>query len=168
MRIKIGSVNGLVPSGNKHYLSNCWPRLMLPYIVTRPQWVKLCFLPITLYKKVRKQDAENKITLWHWNTFCIIDSLWGESYSWWWIHLTKDTVMQSFDVSTVISLERLLNKQSGCQQSTMLWYSLTETPQKLLGFYRTNDRFLPDFAGIKHGYTKEFFFVLLIFYQPMS
>ena len=24
-----------------HYLSQCWPRFMLPYGVTRPQWVKL-------------------------------------------------------------------------------------------------------------------------------
>ena len=25
-----------------HYLSQCWPRSMLPYGVTRPQWVKAC------------------------------------------------------------------------------------------------------------------------------
>ena len=23
-----------------HYLSHCWPRSMLPYVITRPQWVK--------------------------------------------------------------------------------------------------------------------------------
>ena len=26
-----------------HYLSQCWPRSMLPYGVTRPQWVKKCY-----------------------------------------------------------------------------------------------------------------------------
>ena len=25
-----------------HYLSQCWPRFMSPYGVTRPQWVKCC------------------------------------------------------------------------------------------------------------------------------
>ena len=37
--INIDSGNGLVPSGNNHYLSQCWPRYVLPYGVTRPQWV---------------------------------------------------------------------------------------------------------------------------------
>ena len=26
-----------------HYLSQCWPRSVLPYGVTRPQWVKVCW-----------------------------------------------------------------------------------------------------------------------------
>ena len=38
--INIGSGNGLVPSGNKPCLSQCWPRSMPPCGVTRPQWVK--------------------------------------------------------------------------------------------------------------------------------
>ena len=33
----------------------------------------------------------------------------------------------------------------------------TQTPRKLLGFYRTEDRFWPDFADIKHDYTQEFY-----------
>ena len=32
-----------------------------------------------------------------------------------------------------------------------------QTTRKLLGFYRTNDRFWPDFANIKHDYTQEFY-----------
>ena len=32
-----------------------------------------------------------------------------------------------------------------------------QTPRKLLGFYRTKDRFWPDFANIKHDYTQEFY-----------
>ena len=32
-----------------------------------------------------------------------------------------------------------------------------QTPRKLLGFYRTEDRFWPDFANIKHDYTPEFY-----------
>ena len=39
--VSIGSGNGLVPSGNNHYLSQCWHRSMSPYGVTRPQWVKV-------------------------------------------------------------------------------------------------------------------------------
>ena len=27
-----------------HYLSQCWPRSMSPYVITKPQWVKLSFL----------------------------------------------------------------------------------------------------------------------------
>ena len=30
-----------------HYLSQCWPRFMSPYGVTRPQWVKISF-PLNL------------------------------------------------------------------------------------------------------------------------
>ena len=32
-----------------------------------------------------------------------------------------------------------------------------QTPRKLLDFYPTEDRFWPDFADIKHGYTQEFY-----------
>ena len=42
----IGSGNGLVPSASSHYLSQCWPRFMSPYGVTRPQWVDIkCVVP---------------------------------------------------------------------------------------------------------------------------
>ena len=34
---------------------------------------------------------------------------------------------------------------------------LDQTPQKLLGFHRTEDRFWPDFADIKHDNTQEFY-----------
>ena len=32
-----------------------------------------------------------------------------------------------------------------------------QTPQKLLGFYWTEEGFWPDFADIKHDYTQEFY-----------
>ena len=32
-----------------------------------------------------------------------------------------------------------------------------QTQRKLLGFCQTEDRFLPDFADIKHGYTQNFY-----------
>ena len=38
--VNIGSGKGLVPSATSHYLSQCWPRSLLPFAVTRPQWVK--------------------------------------------------------------------------------------------------------------------------------
>ena len=37
--VNVDSGNGLVPSGNSHYLSQCWPRSMSPHGVTTPQWV---------------------------------------------------------------------------------------------------------------------------------
>ena len=36
-----------------HYLSQCWPRSLSPYGVTRPQWVKSCWLqhmPVSLWR----------------------------------------------------------------------------------------------------------------------
>ena len=39
--INIGSGNGLMPPGNKPYLSQCWPRSLSPYGITRPEWVKI-------------------------------------------------------------------------------------------------------------------------------
>ena len=35
------SVNGIVASGKSHYMSQCWPRSVLSYGVTRPQWDNL-------------------------------------------------------------------------------------------------------------------------------
>ena len=37
--VNIGSGNGLVRQAPSHYLSQCWPRSLSPYDVTRPQWV---------------------------------------------------------------------------------------------------------------------------------
>ena len=39
--VNTGSGNGLVPSGNNssHYLSQCWPRSMSSYGITRSEWV---------------------------------------------------------------------------------------------------------------------------------
>ena len=38
--VNFGSGNGSVPSGNKPYLSQCWPKSMSSYGITKPQWVK--------------------------------------------------------------------------------------------------------------------------------
>ena len=50
--VKIGLGNGLVPSGQapSHYLSQCWPRTLLPYVVIRPQWVKATALYISQHQ----------------------------------------------------------------------------------------------------------------------
>ena len=40
--VNIGSGNGLATS---HYLSQCWPRSMLPYGITKPQYVLIDTLP---------------------------------------------------------------------------------------------------------------------------
>ena len=38
--VNIASGNGLVLQATSHYLSQCWPRSLLTYGITRPQWVK--------------------------------------------------------------------------------------------------------------------------------
>ena len=45
MIVNIGSGNGLVPTGNKSLLSQCWPRSMSPYGVSRPQWANSSLAP---------------------------------------------------------------------------------------------------------------------------
>ena len=52
------SSNGLVPS------DQCWPRSMLPYGVTRPQWVNYRIKSVV--GKLRNQ-LQGQIG-WHWNT----------------------------------------------------------------------------------------------------
>ena len=37
--VNIDSGNGLVPSGTKPLMNQCWPSSMMLYHVTRPQWV---------------------------------------------------------------------------------------------------------------------------------
>ena len=37
--VTIGSDDGLVPQATSHYLSRCWPRFLLLYGITTPQWV---------------------------------------------------------------------------------------------------------------------------------
>ena len=71
-----------------HYLSQCWPRSLLPFDVTRPHWVN---------NKIQMQASHNTRTKkcnnlmsWHGSTFCIIGPLWGESTDDRWILLTKD------------------------------------------------------------------------------
>ena len=45
-----------------HYLSQCWPRFMSPYGVTRPQWVKFMSISFTL-GWILPNDFDNKSTL---------------------------------------------------------------------------------------------------------
>ena len=51
-----------------HYLSQCWPRSLLPYGVTRPQWVKLVNGPrestkIYLHKHNNTQHNKNRVRI---------------------------------------------------------------------------------------------------------
>ena len=41
--VNIGSGNGFVPAATCHYLSQCWPRSLSPYGVTRSQCVRKCW-----------------------------------------------------------------------------------------------------------------------------
>ena len=38
-----------------HYLSRCWPRSLLPYGITRPQWVNQCWFNILYNLKKKKK-----------------------------------------------------------------------------------------------------------------
>ena len=81
-----------------HYLSQCSPRSMLPYGVTRPQWVNSlwlssfqlftsilvdCFTSIdchsTNYVMLKEVDVCDEAS--HGDVFCITGPLWGESAS---------------------------------------------------------------------------------------
>ena len=73
--------------------------------------------------------------------------------------------------STTTCWEHTLRKSSiQFRFLTRILYLLRlQTPQKLLGFNRTEDRFWPDFADIKHDHIYTGVLpVLLIFYQTMS
>ena len=54
-----------------HYLSQCWPRTLTPYGVTRPQWVKTSHL-FTVHARVNRNRWKltkimfRKITIWKW------------------------------------------------------------------------------------------------------
>ena len=40
-----------------HYLSQCWPRSLSPYDITRPQWVKV-IIPVTFFSMQRPDQLE--------------------------------------------------------------------------------------------------------------
>ena len=77
---------------------------------------------------------------WNGNIFCIADSFLGESMWWssvvhYWpfvrgIHRSpvnsphKGPVMQTFNISFVVNLNKLLNKQSSCWLLKMLYYAM--------------------------------------------
>ena len=42
--VNIGQVMDRCRQATSHYLSECWPRSLLPYVITRPQWVNVFFL----------------------------------------------------------------------------------------------------------------------------
>ena len=46
VQVIFGSRNCLVSSGSRHYPSQCWPRSVMPYGITRPQWVNEDFLKL--------------------------------------------------------------------------------------------------------------------------
>ena len=58
----------------------------------------------------------------------------------WWILLTKGTVMQSFDVFFVVSLNRLLKKQLSCWRFEMPWgpHGISDL-QQLNCFFNNNE-----------------------------
>ena len=89
-----------------HYLSQCWPRSMTPYGVTRPQWVKASasFVCNTvLYWTLIMMTSSNG------NIFHITSPLCGEFTSNQWIPLTKAS---NADVSFDLRLNKHLSNQS--------------------------------------------------------
>ena len=45
----------------KHYLSQCWPRFMSPYGITRPQWVKSLSFHINAQESCKVQCCYNVV-----------------------------------------------------------------------------------------------------------
>ena len=91
---------------------------------------------------------------WHGNTFCITGPLWGESTGRWWNLITKGQLYGAW-YFLVVSLNRLLNKQSSCWCFEMPWHSCDVTvmltaeglavccpwcPDLILGFRPANER----------------------------
>ena len=59
--------------------------------------------------------------------------------------------------SVKVKYWRPFSPQSKYKDHHWLKYKDVQTQRKLLGFYRTKDRFWSDFANIKHDYTQEFY-----------
>ena len=122
-----------------HYLSQCWPRSLSPYGLTRPQWVliavKICLLfqsvqcPMMALYHFHVSKVSNFPRGWnlYWN-------IWLESPLTWWYHqmetfsallalcvgnslvtgkfLSQRPVIRSFDVFFDLWLNKKLSKQS--------------------------------------------------------
>ena len=66
-----------------HYLSQCWPRPLSPYGVTRPQWVKMTYLDYRSSQLTHLIDIINII---------FFNSLWPSDAIWW--HRSRSTLAQ--------------------------------------------------------------------------
>ena len=104
----------------------------------------LCKIDVTSYTAVIQYVSFHwpvrrfmKIS-WHGNDVCITGPLWGESTNHWWIHLTQGPVMQSCDVSFIINLNKLLNKQLIGLWFARPWCSCDSTVMCLHCFYTGN------------------------------
>ena len=115
-----------------HYLSQCWPRSLSPYGVTRPQWVKFDGLFQTSRKvKVTwlqqpwwQHDMDHFLHFWIF-VRGIHQSPVDSSH--------KMPVMWSFDVCFVASLNRLLNKEL-----LVVWVTMTLNSFHFIDFTQWN------------------------------
>ena len=77
---------------------------------------------MSCYKRFHQQRGR-AMTWRHENAFHITDLLSGESSGF----PAQTQVMSSFDISFMVSLNKLLNKQPSCQWSEMAWHCDGET-----------------------------------------
>ena len=72
-----------------HYLTQCWPRSLSPYGVTKPQWVKWSLWYFAhVMTAVLSWHVQNLVAIWyptmelHQNKFAIEFELWWKNHSW--------------------------------------------------------------------------------------
>ena len=99
-------------------------------------------------------NLHDDVITWKW--FPLTGHLWWESTSHWWFPPHKVPAMQSGGVLFVVNLNKLLKKtvelvifvMTDIRYVYIYIFVYNQTPQKLLGFHQTEDRFWPDFADI--------------------
>ena len=113
-----------------HYLSQCWPRSLSPYGVTRPQWVNIflvwyIIILISVYLKLLIINQTNWMTLKtfiqsrHFEWVCPFNSLWSSDGKWW--HRSGSTLALVM-VCCLIAPSHYLN-QCHLLISEVLWRS---------------------------------------------
>ena len=103
---------------SSHYMSQCWPRFMSPYGVTRPQWVKQNDISFSLwlikldslqvlYIAVMRCSLYNRLSMYHGTTQHDIDfELWDISLEYF-EEINREIIGGSLHLATIKILKAL-------------------------------------------------------------
>ena len=86
-----------------HYLSQCWPKFMLPYGVTRPQWVNMHLKIMFPINQLQLSDAIDLDQHWirYWLATCLVPSQYPNQcwliISW----IVRNKLQSTFNQNTV-------------------------------------------------------------------